>query len=301
MTRRLTVGTRASPLARAQTARVVAALARRHPKVRVETVPVVPSGDRNLRPGTSPDFTDALDRALLKGDLDLAVHSAKDLPATLDPRLELAAIPERADPRDALVVRPDLARATLPRASRVGSSSPRRRAQLLRWRPDLEVVEVRGNVGRRLGLIVSGEVHAVVLAVAGLVRLRKRRAISRILPRASFLPAPAQGALAVVARSDSPEVLALLASIDRPSARACVLAERTVARTLEADCGMPLAALARQNGARLELEAEVLSPDGRRTVRTRARGPSTEGVELGTKVGSRLRSLGARELGAGGS
>jgi hydroxymethylbilane synthase len=293
---RLRVGTRGSPLARAQTSIVVDSLTRRRGPVGFEIVPIVPSGDRSLRPGASPDFTDALDRALLDGRIDLAVHSAKDLPSTLDPRLTLAACPDRRDPRDALVVRGRRSRATVARGGRVGSSSPRRRAQLLRWRPDLEVVEIRGNVGRRLDLVDRGEVDAAVLAVAGLERLGRSEAIARILSTGRFLPAPAQGALAVLTRTDAPELGRLVGEIDRPAVRACVVAERQVADTLHADCRMPLAALATSHRGVLALRAEVLHPSGRGSVRARAQGPATRAADLGRDAGARLLDQGAREL-----
>ncbi len=299
MRARLRVGTRGSPLARAQTSIVVASLSRRRAAPRFEIVPIVPSGDRALRSGASPDFTDALDRALLDGRIDLAVHSAKDLPSTLDPRLTLAACPDRADPRDALVLRGRRPRSRLARGGRVGSSSPRRRAQLLRWRRDLDVVEIRGNVGRRLDLVGRGDVDAAVLAVAGLARLGRSAEIARILPTRGFLPAPAQGALAVLTRTDAPELRRLVGGIDRPIVRACVLAERQVADTLRADCRMPLAALATPRRNVLTLRAEVLDPSGRTSVRYRAQGSAARAVDLGREVGAHLLGQGAQELARG--
>ncbi|MGI0151310.1 MAG: hydroxymethylbilane synthase, partial [Thermoplasmata archaeon] len=200
MTERVRVGTRRSPLARAQAGSVLSRLGRAHPGVRFEPVLIDTSGDRDRSTGGSPDFTDAIDRRLLRGEIDLAVHSAKDLPAELDRRLEILACPRRADPRDCLVAG-RIPRARLPRGARVGSSSLRRRAQLLRWRADLRVVEIRGNVDTRIGWVRSGSIDAAILAVAGLARLGRTGDVDRILPTSKFLPAPAQGALAVVGRS----------------------------------------------------------------------------------------------------
>ncbi|HXQ78900.1 MAG TPA: hydroxymethylbilane synthase, partial [Thermoplasmata archaeon] len=173
MTERFRVGTRRSRLARAQTDWVLTRLARAAPGVRFEPIPVDTSGDRDRSVGSSPDFTDTIDRALLRGEVDLAVHSAKDLPVELDRRFELLACPRRADPRDCLVVAPPHRAARLPRGARVGSSSLRRRAQLLRWRSDLNVVEIRGNVDTRIDLVQSGAIDAAILAVAGISRLER--------------------------------------------------------------------------------------------------------------------------------
>ncbi len=195
------VGTRRSRLATVQTRSVLLQLARAAPGLSFVPSPVDTSGDQDRTVGGSTDFTDTIDRALLRGEIDLAVHSAKDLPVVLDRRLRLVACPRRADPRDCLVVRDGVRADRLPRGARIGSSSPRRRAQLLRWRPDLRVVEVRGNVDTRLGLVRSRSVDAVALAVAGVARLRRKSEIDAVLPTDGFLPAPGQGALAVVARA----------------------------------------------------------------------------------------------------
>ncbi len=296
MTERIRVGTRRSPLARIQTDSVLARLASTAPQYRFETVPVTPSGDRDRSPGGSPDFTDAIDRALVRGAIDLAVHSAKDLPVDLDRRFALAACPPREDPRDALVGRPAAGRASLPRGARVGSSSPRRRAQLLRFRPDLRVVEIRGNVDTRIALVRSGTIDAAVLAVAGLARLGRRMEIARILPVSRFLPAPAQGALAVVARSSDAALVDALARLDDPSTRACVVAERGFASALGGDCRLPLGALARCRNRTVSLVGEVLSQDGRTSLRRRRAGPAREAESVGARLGREMLDRGAREL-----
>jgi hydroxymethylbilane synthase len=296
VTERFRVGTRRSPLARIQTDWVLAQLARAAPADRFDSVPVDTSGDRNRAPGRSPDFTDTIDRALLRGEVDLAVHSAKDLPAELDPRFELVACPPRADPRDCLVVAAGHRSQRLPRGARIGSSSLRRRAQLLRWRPDLEVVEVRGNVDTRIGLVRSGSLDAVILAVAGIDRLGRSDEIDRILPSARFVPAPAQGALAIVARVNDPTLLPLVRRIDHAPTRACVTAERTFAAALGGDCQIPLGALATLQGRELSLVGEVLTPDGRSRLRQRGRGRLSEAARLGSRLGRKLLDRGALDL-----
>ncbi len=296
MTDRLRIGTRRSPLARAQTGEVVRRLARSGSGARFETVPIETSGDRDRSTGGSPDFTDAIDRALLRGEIDLAVHSAKDLPVTLDPRLELGACPRRADPRDGLVVAAGLAANALPSGARVGSSSLRRRAQLLRHRPDLAVVEIRGNVDTRIALVRSGALDAAVLALAGLERLGRRHEAARTLPATEFVPAPAQGALAVVQRAGDRKIRSIVRLVDHRDTRSCVLAERAFAAALGGDCRMPLGALATVRDRSITLAGQVLSPDGRRSLRVRGSGPATRPIALGERLGREMIARGAEEL-----
>lgn len=296
MTRPLRVGTRRSPLARAQTEWVIRRLHRAAPASSFEAVPLDASGDRDRSPGQSPDFTDRIDRALARGALDLAVHSAKDLPARLDRRLLLAAVPQRADPRDCLVLRDRRRPLALPRRARVGSSSPRRRAQLLRWRPDLTVVDVRGNVGTRIDFVRGGRLDAAVMAVAGLERLGCAEEIDRTLPITAFLPAPGQGALAVVVRAGDTSTARFVARIDDRRAHACLDAERSLADALGADCRLPLGGLATCRNKSLSLVGEVLSTDGRTSVRRRASGRLEEAREVGARLGDVLVCAGAAEL-----
>lgn len=296
MTDRLRVGTRRSALARAQTDWVLARLRRRHPRVHLAPVPIDASGDTDRTPGGSPDFTDALDRALLRGEIDLAVHSAKDLPLELDPGIDLVACPMRADPRDCLVTSRPYRVGSLPAGARVGSSSLRRRAQLLRWRPDLSVVEIRGNVDTRIALVRTGAVDAAILAVSGIVRLARESDIGRRLPLRDFLPAPGQGALALVGRSGDDPVTALARTVDDPRTRASVTAERAFAAALGGDCNLPLAALAVAQGRSLTLVGEVLTSDGRLRLRQSRKGPAAAAQALGQELGRNLRGAGASEL-----
>jgi hydroxymethylbilane synthase len=296
VTERIRVGTRRSRLARAQTESVLSQLRRVTSELRFDPVPIDTSGDRDLSPGGSPDFTDAIDRALSRGDIDLAVHSAKDLPVELDRRFEVVAYPRRADPRDCFVVAHHLRPTRLPRGARVGSSSLRRRAQLLRWRPDLTVVEIRGNVDTRIGFVRSGSIDAAVLAVAGLSRLGRSKEVGRILPTAQFVPAPGQGALAIVARAGETALARTARPIDRASTRACITAERAFSATLGGDCRVPLGALATVQGRGLSLVGEVLSPDGRSRLRARRTGSLTAPERLGLELGKQLHNLGAQQL-----
>jgi hydroxymethylbilane synthase len=290
VTDRVRIGTRGSPLALAQTATVVSALRSHARRTQFDVVSITTSGDR--RKAASPDFTDAIDRALRRGAIDIGVHSAKDLPVRWDDRLRLAACPRREDPRDAL----SQARRELPRGARIGSSSPRRRAQLLRWRSDLEVVPVRGNVDTRLALARPGRLDAVILAVAGLRRLGRADAISRILPTTRFLPAPAQAALALVTRSEDANTARLARSIDHGATSQAVHIEREFAGTMGGDCQLPLAALARVDRGRTTLTGEVLSEDGRRGLSgtvTRRRVPWTG---LGRELAESFLDRGGAEL-----
>jgi hydroxymethylbilane synthase len=299
VTERYRVGTRRSPLARAQTEQVLARLTARVPECRFEPAPIDTGGDRERSIGSSPDFTDEIDRALLGGEIDLAVHSAKDLPAELDRRFELSACLRRADPRDGLLLAyrgPGQGGDALPRGARVGSSSPRRRAQLLRWRPDLDVVEIRGNVGTRIDRLRSGRLDAIVLAVAGLLRLGRADEIDTILPPARFLPAPAQGALAVVTRRDDVALGALVRQIDHSATRACVIAERSFAAALGSDCRLPLGALATSDRDHISLTGEVLTPDGRKSLRLRREGRASRARDLGIRLGTHARDRGALDL-----
>jgi hydroxymethylbilane synthase len=278
------IGSRGSALALAQ-ARWVA---QRLP-VESEIVTVTTAGDRGLRAGDKARWVSALEHALLAGEVDLAVHSAKDVPANLPDGLALVAFPERADPRDAICGADSLA--ALAPGARVGTSSLRRTAQIRALREDVEIVELRGNVDTRLGKLAAGEADALVLAVAGLDRLDRGGAVGGVLDE--LVPAPAQGALAIEAVPGRipAEVLAMV----RDSATtACVTAERELVRALDASCHTPMGAHAvvvRED--ELELRAWVGLPDGSAWITDAARGPA---VGLGLLVAGRLLAAGAAEL-----
>jgi len=272
----LRIGTRGSDLALTQTRTVADALAAASGR-EVELVLIRTEGDRSTESlstlGGTGVFAAALREALLAGECDVAVHSLKDLPTAPIPGLSLGAFPERADYRDALCARDGWTLATLPGGARVGTGSPRRAAQLRLARPDIDVVDIRGNVGTRLGR-VGDDLDAVVLAAAGLTRLGLLEHVTDILDTDVMLPAPGQGALAVECRTEDlrGELGGWMRKIDSIATRLTVLAERAVLRTLEAGCTAPVAAHAEllpadgDTPARLELRAGVFDPAGTRSL-----------------------------------
>ena len=275
------IGTRGSALALAQARQVAALLGGEH-----ELVEVVTSGDRGEAESDKERWVRELDRALLDGSIDCAVHSAKDVPATLPEGIVIAAVPPRADPRDALCGASALGE--LAAGARVGTSSLRRAAQVRALCPELSVVELRGNVDTRLRKLSDGGYDAIVLAVAGLERLGRGDAG---IPVDELVPAAGQGCLAVTVRLGEEDRVAAID--DAPSARA-LLAERALVRALEADCHTPVGAHAVVGAERLTLRAFVGAADGSAWVRDELDGAEPE--RLGAEVARRLLSAGAREV-----
>lgn len=266
----------------------------------VELIVVRTTGDR-LSGAGSPiewkgDFTRELDEALLDGRIDFAVHSMKDVPTQVPDGLRLAAVPLREDPRDVLVAKPRRKLAELPAGARVGTSSPRRKAQLLAARPDLEVLEARGNVDTRIARLAEGRFDAIVLARAGLSRLGRLEEISEVLAPDLVLPAIGQGALAIYARRDDNATLGLLESLDDPASHRAAEAERSLLATLEAGCKAPVAGLARVNNGSVTLSAGVFSPDGSKALREESAGPASEAASIGRETGRKLLGRGAAAL-----
>ena len=296
VTRVLRVGTRRSALARAQTDLVVAGLG-----TPVEVIPIVTAGDRTAAPidviGGTGVFVSALREALLAGDIDLAVHSAKDLPVVPAEGIVIGAVPPREDPRDAVVARDRLTLAELPKGALVGTGSPRRAAQLRALGLDLYVVPVRGNVDTRLAH-VGENLDAVVLAVAGLRRLGRFDAITEMLDPTRFVPAPAQGALAVECRADDLAAREVLAAFDDTGARACITAERALLSSLEAGCSAPIGALAEihDNPAELTLTAVVTAADGSDAVRRTLTGVVADSADVGRRLAAELIASGADKM-----
>jgi hydroxymethylbilane synthase len=303
VTATLRLGTRASELARTQSQSVADAISAAT-GTPVELVPIVTEGDRSdaaiAQLGGTGVFVTALREALLAGAVDLAVHSYKDLPTAPEPRLTIAAVPVREDPRDALVARDGLTLGELPPGSRVGTGAPRRVAQLRALGLGLDVVPIRGNVDTRLGRVSPGDLDAVVLARAGLSRLDRLAAITETLDPLQVLPAPAQGALAVECRTSDARTRELLGRLEDGAARACVLAERSTLATLEAGCSAPVAAYAEvaegDHGPELFLRASVTAIDGSDAVRGSITGPLPEAVALGRSLALELLDRGAAEL-----
>ena len=294
---KLRLGARGSALSLAQATLAERALS---PHAEVERIIVRTTGDQRSARGEpigwKGDFTKEIDEALLSGRIDLAVHSLKDVPSLLPEGLALAAVPEREDPRDVLVSKSRLPLLGLPQGARIGTSSPRRRAQLRRARPELDVVEARGNVDTRLRRVAEGKWDAVVLARAGLARLGRLEEIVETFSEDLLLPAPGQGALAIVTRSDDAEVRALAQRLDDAASHAEVLAERGLLARLEAGCRAPLAARAKARGSNLVLTAGVFSDDGSAALLETGEGPIEAAEQLGREVAERLLSRGAAGL-----
>lgn len=297
-TPRLRLGTRASALARWQADWVAAELGKLG--VDVEMIHVSTQGDVSSRPlgaiGGQGVFTKELQRALLCGDIDLAVHSLKDLPTERVPGLQLAAVPVRESTRDVLVSRVANRFAALPHSARVGTGSVRRRAQLLHARPDLQVTEIRGNVDTRLRKLDDGQYDAIVLAEAGLRRLGLGERIAQILPGELMLPAAGQGALGIEARSDDGPTLQTLAPLDHPATHSAVLAERALLTALHAGCLAPVGVWARVDGGQLQLDAVVLGHDGRERLSVSVLGSREDADSLGRQAAASLLAQGAAEL-----
>jgi len=290
----LILGTRGSALARAQSESVARLLRARGAAVRLEVVAT--RGDRETKGpvrglASVGFFTKELEEALLEGRIDCAVHSLKDLPTKATAGLLVAAVLPREDWHDALVARGRLTLAELPGGARVGTASLRRRALLLHARRDLAVVDLRGNVDSRLRKVAEGELHAVVVAAAGLRRLGAEAEASE---RLDFLPAPAQGALAVQVNADRGDVLDLLRPLHDAATDECVQAERALLAALEGGCSVPLGALAVAHGGRIQLDACVAAIDGSRVLRASASGDDPHDVAW--DVAHRLRAQGAQEL-----
>ena len=300
---RLVIGSRRSRLARTQARAVGDALRAAWPGLDVEYVGVSTAGDRDRETplpeiGGKGLFTEALEEALAAGDLDLAVHSLKDLPTGDDD--SLVAIPKRADPRDVLVLaRPfrGLPIARLPRGLRVGTSSTRRTAQLLRAIPGVRVEPLRGNVETRLARLDGGDLDGIVLAAAGLSRLGLTPKGARAMAPADWLPAPGQGALAVQGRSDDDRVRRLAAAIDDRDTATAVRAERSLLARLGGGCHVPVAALGTSDGATLVLRGMALDPDRRgRAVEAEAAGAADDAVAVGERVAELLLARGASDF-----
>ena len=299
--RRVVIGTRGSSLSLCQTQIVQAKLEQHVPsyefslktiKAKADEQPDVPL----VAMGGEGIFVKELEAALLRREVDMAVHSMKDLPLEIPSGLTIAAVLERDEPRDAWVSRSGATLDQLPAGSRVGTSSLRRRSQLLRQRSDLQMVEIRGNVDTRLRKLREGQYDAIVVAACGLIRLGLEAQITEYLDLAQMLPEPGQGALAIEARADGGAMVQLAKRLDEPVTRACVEAERAFLRALGGGCRVPIAAYASYEHDTLHLEGAVVAADGHAQVRDSLDGPMTQAVALGEQLAQRLSAQGAAAL-----
>ncbi len=299
--RSLVLGTRGSPLAIWQAEWVQARLREIAPDVTVTLLRIKTSGDKILdvplaKIGGKGLFVKEIEEALLEGTIDLAVHSMKDVPTVLPEGLDILCVPEREDPRDALISRKAVPLDKLPQGARVGTSSLRRQAQLLHRRPDLKIEVLRGNLDTRLRKLREGEFEAILLAAAGLRRMGWDGQITEYLAPEVSLPAIGQGALGLEGRRNDAFVCELVRPLEHPPTRAAVTAERALLDRLEGGCQVPIAAHATLAADRLHLEGLVASVDGRRLVQARADGPVAEARAIGRRLGEQLLREGGEAI-----
>jgi len=297
----LRIATRKSPLALWQTEHVAARLRAAHPGLEVQLVPMSTRGDQVLDRsladlGGKGLFLKELEMAMQRCEVDCAVHSLKDVPMTLEPGFALAAILARADHADAFVSTRYASLEAMPPGARVGTSSLRRQAQVRALRPDLQLSDLRGNVNTRLARLDAGQYDAILLACAGLQRLGFEARIRARLDAPGWLPAPAQGAIAIEVREGDPTTRALCAALDDADTRTCTGAERAMNRALHGSCHVPVAALARLDGDRLALDGLVGSVADGRLVRAHAEGTAGAAEALGEEVAAALLAAGAGDL-----
>jgi hydroxymethylbilane synthase len=298
---RIVVGTRGSELALEQTEIVVNSLKRGWPKYHFEILKIKTIGDKILdvalsKIGDKGLFTKELEVALLNKDIDLAIHSMKDVPTILPEGLTIGAILKREYPGDVLINPTGTTLEHLPPGARIGTSSLRRQAQLRYYRPDLVVAPIRGNVTTRLNRLKSGDFDAIVLAWAGLARLGLDNCATQRLPYSICLPAVSQGAIGVEIRADDPETGRIIEILNDEDSRTEVLAERAFMRRLEGGCQVPVAALASVAGDELTIEGVVADLNGQRLVRSRESGPDYRAEEIGVQLAEKLLRMGAEDI-----
>ena len=299
MRQRVLVGSRGSALALAQANEVIKTLRDRAPNLTCQVVAIKTKGDKLHESGESTlegksVFTKEIEDSLLNGEIQIAVHSMKDLTTDLPSGLTIAAVPRRADHRDALISRNNRKLEELPAGARVGTSSPRRRTQLLAARNDLEVADVQGNVNTRLRKLDKGSYDTIVLAAAGLARLGLEKRVTEFLSTKIMLPAIGQGALAIEARKDDAETLQLLSRLEDKSTHRAVEAERAFARRLGANCRTPIAAYAKAQDGKLAIEGMVSSADGRMLLRSQLVSDNVDPEKVGEELAESLLRKGAQ-------
>jgi hydroxymethylbilane synthase len=279
---------------------IITQLRKSHPSIRLSLTKISTTGDRDKRPfgeqvGGDGVFVKELEQALLDGRIDVAVHSLKDLPTQIPQGLSLVAAPLRLDPRDVLVSRGQKLD-ELPAGSRIGTASPRRTVQLLAYRPDLEIATLRGNVDTRLGKVESGELDAIVLAAAGLMRLGRDGRIIEYLSTESFLPPAGQGALGIEIRQGDTETRDIVSSLNHQPSWQSVLAERTFLREVGGGCRAPIGALGTITNGVLRLEGMVANPKDDTILHATEEGSVIAPAAVGVRLAERLLGMGAREI-----
>jgi hydroxymethylbilane synthase len=295
------IATRKSPLALWQAEHVAARLKSDDATLAVELVKLSTQGDKILdqalsKVGGKDLFVKEIEAALFDGRAEVAVHSLKDVPTDLPAGLQITAFPPREDPRDALVSSKGYTFTTLPRGAKVGTCSLRRAAQLLRLRPDLTIVPIRGNVQTRLKKLDEEGMDATILAYAGLLRLGMQSVATEILPHDRSLPAIGQGILAVETKADDASTNARIAKLDDRAARHAALMERAFLRRLQGGCQVPIAGHATLAGERIEMRGLVASLDGKECIEDRIAGPASDAVALGTELADKLLAAGAQRI-----
>lgn len=298
---RIRIGTRGSMLALKQSGMMKEALERLWPGIIVELQVIKTTGDKITdvplaKVGGKGLFVKEIEDALLDGSVDLAVHSIKDVPAALPEGLEIGIIPEREDPRDALIIRQGADMDALPKGAIIGTSSLRRAAQMRKMRPDFEIRNLRGNLDTRLRKLTEGEFDAIILAAAGLRRMGWQDRITLCMDPDEFIPAIGQGALGIEIRSADDRIRRFLASLNHPQSAVAVSAERSLLKELEGGCQVPIGGHAKVTGSVIELSGLVASLDGMEVFRVVRTGPLEEAVELGKRVAAELLDLGARRI-----
>ena len=301
MRKKIVIGTRSSKLALWQADYVAECLKEEYPGLEVEMKLMTTKGDKILdaplaKIGGKGLFTKELEQEMLEGGIDLAVHSLKDMPTEVPEGLVIAAITKRADPGDAVVSLKYGHFADLPEGAKVGTSSLRRKAQLLHARPDLKIQDLRGNVNTRLRKLEEENFDAIVLAVAGLTRLGFKDRIAEVMPREIMLPAVGQGALAIEARGDDAEILETISFLNDEDMVACAKGERAFLAKVEGGCQVPVGVYGSVEQDELQLEAVIASLDGARLYRDRLTGNKSEAEELGGELAEKLLAAGGLEI-----
>ncbi len=301
MTDTIRIATRKSPLALWQADYVRDRLLAIAPELSIELIKMTTQGDKILdtplaKVGGKGLFVKELEQGMQRGEADIAVHSMKDVPVEFPEGLHLSAICEREDPRDAFVSNAFAEIEDLPKGAKVGTSSLRRQCQLRAWRPDLTIIDLRGNVNTRLSKLDEGQYDAIILAAAGLLRLGFKDRISAYLNTTISLPAVGQGAVGIECRTDDARINTLLAKINHPQTQTCVLAERAMNLRLEGGCQVPIAGYAQLDGDTLLMRGLVGQPDGRKIIRGNISGPVEQAVKLGTALADDLLKQGAKEI-----